>query len=61
MDSIDVFKQQALESMKTTVNTLSSEVEKSKGYIARAEGMAQIEGRTAGQQAALPPLGPIGS
>ena len=27
--------------MKTTVNTLSSEVEKSKGYIARAEGAAQ--------------------
>jgi hypothetical protein len=27
--------------MKTTVNTLSNEVEKSKGYIARAEGAAQ--------------------
>ena len=25
--------------MKTTVNTLSSEVEKSRGYIARAEGV----------------------
>ena len=61
MDSIDTFKAQALESMKTTVNVLSEEVEKSKGYIARAEGMAQIEGRAAGQQAALPPLGPIGS
>jgi uncharacterized protein YaaN involved in tellurite resistance len=46
MDSIDTFKMQALESMKTTVNTLSSEVEKSKGYIARAEGMAQIEGKS---------------
>jgi hypothetical protein len=27
--------------MKTTVNSLSSEVEKSRGYIARAEGAAQ--------------------
>ena len=27
--------------MKTTVTTLSNEVEKSKGYIARAEGAAQ--------------------
>lgn len=41
MDSIDVFKAKALDSMKTTVTTLSTEVEKSKGYIARAEGQAQ--------------------
>ncbi|WP_336958236.1 toxic anion resistance protein [Sphingobium aquiterrae] len=41
MDNIDAFKLKALESMKTTVNTLSHEVEKSKGYIARAEGQAQ--------------------
>jgi len=41
MDSIDTFKLKALENMKTTVNTLSNEVEKSKGYIARAEGQAQ--------------------
>jgi hypothetical protein len=27
--------------MKQTVNTLSSEVEKSRGYIARAEGVEQ--------------------
>ncbi|TRW18252.1 toxic anion resistance protein [Glacieibacterium frigidum] len=38
MDAIDTFKVQALTSMKTTVDTLSSEVEKSRGYIARAEG-----------------------
>jgi uncharacterized protein YaaN involved in tellurite resistance len=44
MDSIDAFKLQALESMKTTVNTLSSEVEKSRSYIARAEGTALIDG-----------------
>jgi uncharacterized protein YaaN involved in tellurite resistance len=41
MDNIDAFKLKALESMKTTVTTLSHEVEKSKGYIARAEGQAQ--------------------
>jgi uncharacterized protein YaaN involved in tellurite resistance len=41
MDSIDSFKAKALISMKTTVETLSGEVEKSKGYIARAEGQAQ--------------------
>lgn len=43
MDEVDDFKVQALENMKQTVDTLSSEVEKSKGYIARAEGQAQAE------------------
>ena len=49
MDSIDTFKAKALVSMKTTVDTLSNEVEKSKGYIARAEGQAQaaLEGGAA--------------
>ncbi|MFT3967305.1 MAG: toxic anion resistance protein [Sphingobium sp.] len=41
MDSIDTFKLKALDNMKATVATLSSEVEKSRGYIARAEGQAQ--------------------
>ncbi|KQN40605.1 toxic anion resistance protein [Sphingomonas sp. Leaf407] len=41
MDAIDTFKLKALDSMKTTVGTLSSEIEKSKGYIARAEGASQ--------------------
>jgi uncharacterized protein YaaN involved in tellurite resistance len=41
MDSIDTFKAKALENMRTTVDTLTNEVEKSKGYIARAEGQAQ--------------------
>jgi uncharacterized protein YaaN involved in tellurite resistance len=41
MDQIDTFKAKALVSMKTTVDSLSNEVEKSKGYIARAEGQAQ--------------------
>ncbi|MEO5866562.1 MAG: toxic anion resistance protein [Sphingomonas sp.] len=44
MDAIDVFKLKALDSMKATVNTLTNEVEKSKGYIARAEGAAQNSG-----------------
>lgn len=56
MDQIDRFKLQALDNMKQTVNTLSSEVEKSKGYIARAEGVnqAKLEGTTS-------PLTPIES
>jgi uncharacterized protein YaaN involved in tellurite resistance len=41
MDAIDAFKLKALDSMKTTVDTLSTEVEKSRGYIARAEGANQ--------------------
>ena len=56
MDQIDRFKLQALDNMKQTVDTLSSEVEKSKGYIARAEGVnqAKLEGATS-------PLTPIES
>ena len=41
MDAIDAFKLKALDSMKQTVDALGAEVEKSKGYIARAEGAAQ--------------------
>jgi uncharacterized protein YaaN involved in tellurite resistance len=41
MDAIDKFKIEALDSMKQTVGTLTTEVEKSRGYIARAEGAAQ--------------------
>ena len=41
MDEVDAFKLRALDSMKQTVTLLSGEVEKSKGYIARAEGQAQ--------------------
>lgn len=41
MDSIDKFKLEALGNMKQTVETLGKEVEKSRGYIARAEGVAQ--------------------
>ncbi|NBC35200.1 toxic anion resistance protein [Novosphingobium sp. FSY-8] len=38
MDGIDTFKIKALDAMKQTVNTLSAEVEKSRAYIARADG-----------------------
>jgi len=43
MDEIDRFKLEALGSMKQTVNVLTDEVEKSKGYIARAEGAAKSQ------------------
>ena len=43
MDAIDTFKLKALDSMKTTIGTLSTEVEKSRGYIARAEGAANAK------------------
>ncbi|WP_295632632.1 toxic anion resistance protein [Novosphingobium sp.] len=43
MDNIDTFKIKALDSMKQTVETLSGEVEKSRGYIARAEGASQAK------------------
>ena len=43
MDNIDTFKLKALENMKTTVNSLSGEIEKSKGYIARSEGQAKAQ------------------
>ena len=43
MDQIDQFKLQALGNMKQTVETLGKEVEKSKGYIARAEGVNQAK------------------
>ncbi len=57
MDTIDTFKLEALGSMKQTVQTLSSEVEKSRGYIARAEGTEQ--NRLAGRTASNSLLGPI--
>ena len=41
MDTIDRFKLEALGNMKQTVDTLGKEIEKSRGYIARAEGVEQ--------------------
>ena len=56
MDQIDTFKLQALTNMKQTVETLGSEVEKSKGYIARAEGVSQNK-----LEASNSPFTPIGT
>ena len=54
MDQIDQFKLQALGNMKQTVETLGKEVEKSKGYIARAEGVQQ--NRLEGTPSPLTPI-----
>ena len=53
MDEVDDFKVRALSSMKQTVDTLSAEVEKSKGYIARAEGQAQAQQKVASSEPSL--------
>jgi uncharacterized protein YaaN involved in tellurite resistance len=53
MDQVDTFKVKALESMKQTVETLSGEVEKSKSYIARAEGQAQAAKSVAASEPSL--------
>ncbi len=53
MDEVDAFKLRALDSMKQTVNVLTSEVERSKGYIARAEGQAQAQAKVASQAPSL--------
>src|SRR3954453_889890 len=54
VDQIDQFKLQALGNMKQTVDTLGREVEKSKGYIARAEGVNQ--GKLEGAPSPLIPI-----
>ena len=54
MDQIDAFKLQALSNMKQTVDTLGNEVEKSRGYIARAEGVNQA--KLSGPPSTLAPL-----
>src|SRR3982751_6555429 len=54
MDTIDRFKLEALGNMKQTVDSLSKEVEKSRGYIARAEGVQQ--NRLEGASSPLTPL-----
>ncbi|HEX2812642.1 MAG TPA: toxic anion resistance protein [Sphingopyxis sp.] len=56
MDAIDTFKLKALDTMKTTVGTLESEVAKSKGYIARAEGASQAQASVGGEGSPLAAL-----
>jgi len=53
MDEVDNFKIRALDSMKQTVGVLTAEVEKSKGYIARAEGQAQAQAKVAAGEPSL--------
>ncbi|MEL6876711.1 MAG: toxic anion resistance protein [Pseudomonadota bacterium] len=53
MDEVDEFKVRALDSMKQTVDVLTDEVEKSKGYIARAEGQAQAEAKVSSEPSLL--------
>jgi uncharacterized protein YaaN involved in tellurite resistance len=54
MDAIDKFKLEALGNMKQTVDTLGREVEKSRGYIARAEGVEQNRLASGGRAADSP-------
>lgn len=56
MDAVDTFKLKALDSMKTTITTLTVEVEKSRGYIARAEGQAQAAAQVSGKDSPLSAL-----
>lgn len=46
MDAVDTYKVKALANMKETVDVLSDEVEKSKAYVARAQGADQNGTRT---------------
>jgi uncharacterized protein YaaN involved in tellurite resistance len=54
MDMIDKFKVQALDNMRTTVNTLSTEIEKAQVYVERARtseiGQAQAAALTSADQ-----------
>lgn len=53
MDEVDAFKLKALDSMKQTVEVLSGEVDRSKGYIARAEGQAQAQATLGNERSLL--------
>ena len=59
MDAVDSFKLKALDSMKQTVDSLSTEVEKSRGYIARAEGASQARLTGGGTATADDPFKPV--
>jgi uncharacterized protein YaaN involved in tellurite resistance len=53
MDAIDTFKMQALSSMQTTINTLSTEIEKAQSYLARVK-KAEVHGETAAGELKIP-------
>ncbi len=58
MDMVDKFKVQALDNMRTTVNTLSNEIQKAQVYMDRARrsevGQAQATALTSGAELTLP-------
>jgi uncharacterized protein YaaN involved in tellurite resistance len=58
MDMIDKFKVQALDNMRTTVNTLSTEIQKAQVYMERTRrsevGQAQASALTSGSELSLP-------
>ncbi len=56
MDAVDTWKLQALDAMKTTITTLSGEVEKSRAYVARAQGQAQAQLENRGDTSPLEAL-----
>jgi uncharacterized protein YaaN involved in tellurite resistance len=57
MDAVDTWKVQALDAMKTTINTLTVEVDKSRAYVARAQGQAQAQIENRGAVSPLEALG----
>jgi uncharacterized protein YaaN involved in tellurite resistance len=57
MDAVDTWKVQALDAMKTTINTLTVEVDKSRAYVARAQGQAQAQVENRGAVSPLEALG----
>jgi uncharacterized protein YaaN involved in tellurite resistance len=64
MDDIDTYKLQALESMKQTVDALSTEVGKAQSYLQRAQGAPAAEAAAAGPavgELTVPGAGPAPS
>jgi uncharacterized protein YaaN involved in tellurite resistance len=54
MDAIDTFKAQALNSMQTTINTLSTEIDKAQTYLARVKQADASSPETPGGDLKLP-------
>jgi uncharacterized protein YaaN involved in tellurite resistance len=54
MDAIDTFKSQALNSMQTTINTLSTEIDKAQTYLARVKQADANSPETPGGDLKLP-------
>jgi uncharacterized protein YaaN involved in tellurite resistance len=54
MDSIDTFKLKALDSMKTTIDALSTQVTKAQTYLDRAKASSQNEAQASAGDLAIP-------